>query len=124
MKIVVPADEKQPEMPVSVSFGRAPYFIIYDTDSALYTAAVNPGADASGGAGVKAAQAAADAGAEAVITFRCGENAVELFNTAGITLYTAVSGSVADNIGLCTGGKLAVLHDIHPGLHHAGDRPE
>lgn len=124
MKIIVPADEKQPETPVSVSFGRAPYFIIYDTDAAQYTAVVNPGADASGGAGVKAAQAAVDSGADAVVTFRCGENAAELFNAAGITLYTAVSGSVSDNIGLCTGGKLAVLHDIHPGLHHAGEKTQ
>ena len=33
MKIAIPIDEKDTNNLVSVSFGRAPYYLIYDTES-------------------------------------------------------------------------------------------
>jgi len=33
MKIAIPVDEKSLESNVCVSFGRAPYFLIYDTET-------------------------------------------------------------------------------------------
>jgi len=121
MKIAIPVDKTSPETPVSVSFGRAPFFIIHDTVTEIFTSVPNPGADASGGAGVKAAQAVVDSGADTVITFRCGENAAEVLAAAGVTLYTAGAGSVFSNVEQCIAGKLSVLHDIHSGFHHNGE---
>ncbi|MCK9171397.1 MAG: NifB/NifX family molybdenum-iron cluster-binding protein [Treponema sp.] len=118
MRIAVPADEKMPETAVSVSFGRAPFFSIYDTEDQSYTVLPNPGADASGGAGIKAAQAVVDDKVQAVITFRCGENAAKVLEAAGIILYTAESGSVSTNVLDCAAGKLPVLASVHPGFHN------
>ena len=36
MKIAIPVDEKSLESNVCVSFGRAPYFLIYDTESKVH----------------------------------------------------------------------------------------
>jgi predicted Fe-Mo cluster-binding NifX family protein len=121
MKIAVPANETSSDTGPSVSFGRSPSFMLYDSETMNYTSIINPGNDASGGAGIKAAQAVVDAGAQVVITFRCGENAAKVLSSAGITVYTAGTGSIAENVTQCIAGKLPVLQDIHSGFHHQGD---
>ena len=56
MKIVIPVDEKKPESSVCVSFGRAPYFMLHDTEGKTTEYIANTAAEAQGGAGLKAAQ--------------------------------------------------------------------
>lgn len=60
MKVIIPVDEARPDSPVCVSFGRAPYFLLCEGGKTEFVD--NPGAQAEGGAGLKAAQAAADSG--------------------------------------------------------------
>lgn len=81
MKIIIPVDEASVESGVCVSFGRAPYFMLCEGGKAEFLP--NPGAEAEGGAGLKAAQTVADSGAEALITVRCGENAAQVLKASG-----------------------------------------
>ena len=84
MKIAIPMEEKSMSSSICVTFGRAPYFLIFDTDTEKETYIENPAAAAQGGAGIKAAQAVIDAGAEAVILPRLGQNAAEVFEAGQI----------------------------------------
>lgn len=118
MKIAIPMEEKSMSSSICVTFGRAPYFLIFDTDTYIE----NQAAAAQGGAGIKAAQAVIDAGAEAVILPRLGQNAAEVFEAGQIALYKAEFGSVKHNIELLKNRKLAKLTEFHSGFHGHGGR--
>ena len=123
MKIALPVEEKSLNTPICVSFGRTPLFVIFDTENGEFEFINNSAAASQGGAGIKAAQLLADKGAEAVITFRCGENAAEVLNPAEIKLYKALAGTASENIEKFKAGELPLLNDIHPGFHnHGGEK--
>ncbi|QNK40581.1 NifB/NifX family molybdenum-iron cluster-binding protein [Caproicibacter fermentans] len=120
MKIAVPSEGKQMDSPVNRSFGRTPCFIVADTETGDFKVIDNEAAAAQGGAGIKAAQTIVDSGAGAVVTFHCGENAAEVLNAAGIRLWKAVPGTVADMADAWKNGTLAELSEIHAGYHGHG----
>lgn len=120
MKIAIPADEKILENEVCMSFGRAPYFYIYDTDTRNGEFIENKGAASPGGAGIKAAQIVVDHHADILITPRCGENAAEVFKATKIEIYKSTTGSIQDNINAYMDKKLVVLDKFHPGFHGVG----
>ena len=60
MKIAMPVDEKTMESTVCISFGRTPYFLIYDTETNESVFLDNSAAASQGGAGIKAAQTVVD----------------------------------------------------------------
>jgi predicted Fe-Mo cluster-binding NifX family protein len=121
MKIVIPVEDKTVESLVSGSFGRAPYFLFYDTDSKETNFSVNEAADNQGGAGIKAAQIIVDAGAGVLLAPRCGENAAVVLQKAKIQIYQSVPGPVRINLQEFENGTLKPLSDIHPGFHgHQG----
>lgn len=115
MRIAVPLDSDK--MSVCISFGRAPYFLIHNTDSGKIEIRNNPAASAQSGAGIKAAQWIADQNADAVITVRCGENAAEVFEAMGIMLYQADGIDAKQNIEALKSGNLAPLSHFHAGFH-------
>lgn len=120
MKIVIPVEENETE--ICPSFGRAPQFYIYDTDTQMGSVVENDAINAPGGAGIKAAQTVIDLGAEAVLVPRCGENAAKVFMAANVKLYESVGLSVVENIQAFLEQKLAILTNIHPGFHgHGGN---
>lgn len=120
MLVAIPIESKNMNAAVCASFGRAPYFLVHNTEDGKNTIIDNPGASAQGGAGIKAAQALVDSKADVLLTTRCGENAAEVLQAANIALYKSSTVSVAKNITLFTEGKLAVLEGIHAGLHKHG----
>ncbi len=120
MKVAIPADEKSLMGDVCPSFGRAPYFAIYDIETKENVFFENGAAASQGGAGIKAAQSIVDQGVKALLTPRCGENAAEVLKAAGIALYKTAPGSVLQNIEAFADGKLPLLQDIHPGFHGHG----
>ena len=75
MKIAIPVDEKTLESNVCVSFGRTPYFLIYDVETKESIFIDNSAAASTGGAGIKAAQIIVDNKADVLLTPRLGENA-------------------------------------------------
>lgn len=120
MKIVIPVDEKSLESNVCISFGRTPYFLIYDIDTKESVFIDNTAAASTGGAGIKAAQMIVDNKANVLLTPRLGENAAEVLKAAEIKLYKTVTDSVKDNIDAFIAGKLPLLDKIHPGFHGRG----
>ncbi|MCM1565217.1 MAG: NifB/NifX family molybdenum-iron cluster-binding protein [Dehalobacter sp.] len=120
MKIAIPVDNNSMDSSVCISFGRAPYFLLYDTETEGSSFLDNSAATSQGGAGIKAAQNIVDSGAEAIITPRCGENAAEVLKATEIKLYKNINNSIWDNIEALKEGKLNLLDDIHPGFHRHG----
>ena len=84
MKIAVPVEEKSLAANVCASFGRTPYFLIYDTDTKESGFLENGAAASTGGAGIKAAQTIVDQNVSVLLTPRCGENAANMLKAAGI----------------------------------------
>ena len=117
MKIAIPTDYKKMEGKVSDSFGRAIYYLIYDTESEKVEFIENRGAQARGGAGIKAAQEVVDAKVDILITPRCGQNAAEVLQGANIKLYQSISGTLEDNVKSFKADQLTLSEDIHPGYH-------
>ena len=122
MKIAIPVDEKTLESSVCASFGRTPYFLIYDVDTKESVFLDNSAAASTGGAGIKAAQTIVDNKANVLLTPRCGENAAEVLKSADIEIFKTTSASVKDNIDAFIDGKLSLLDEIHAGFHgHGGN---
>ena len=56
MKIAIPVDEQNLDSGVCPSFGRAPYFLFYNTDTKESYYLDNSAVASQGGAGIRAAQ--------------------------------------------------------------------
>ena len=122
MKIAIPVDDKDIKSNVCVSFGRAPYFLFYDTDKKQSDFIDNSAANSQGGAGIKAAQIIVDNNADVLITPRCGENAAEVLKAANISIYKSNDNSIEDNLKDFTEERLKLLTEIHSGFHGHGGR--
>jgi predicted Fe-Mo cluster-binding NifX family protein len=122
MKIAIPVEDMNLQSKVCISFGRTPYFLIYETDTKESVFLDNSAAASGGGAGIKAAQVIVDEGVIALITPRCGENAAAVLKPANVKLYKTMNDSIKDNIEAFTNGKLALLDEIHAGFHHHGSK--
>jgi len=120
MKIAVPVEDKILTASISPSFGRAPYFLIYDTETKESEFLDNSAAASPGGAGIKAAQTIVDSRAKALLTPRCGENAAAVIKAADIKLYQTFSNSIDDNLQAFLDERLPLLQEIHPGFHGRG----
>ncbi len=120
MKIAVPVEENEKD--ICPSFGRAPLFYLYDTDSQEGHFIENDATFAPGGAGIKAAQTVIDAKVEVVLVPRCGENAAKVLAAGGVQLYESVGLAIEENIQAFLDGKLSIVTDIHPGFHGHGGR--
>ena len=122
MKIAIPVDEESLKSNVCVSFGRTPYFLIYDTDTKASVFLDNSAAASTGGAGIKAAQTIVDNKVNALLAPRCGENAANVLKAADIKIYKTVNTSVKDNIDAFIARRLSLLDQIHAGFHgHGGN---
>ena len=120
MKIAIPADSKAIDSGVCPSFGRAPYYIIYDTDLKQEETIINEAAQSQGGAGIKAAQTLCDKKVDVVLVPRCGENASEVLKAANIKIYKTTNQSIENNINAFLENQLSELTSIHPGFHNHG----
>lgn len=117
MRIAIPVDEKKLESSVCPSFGRAPYFLFYNTVTKEEYFLDNSAVASQGGAGVRAAQVIADQGVQALLTPRCGQNAQDVLNKAEVFIYKTTPGNARENIEAFLDEKLAVLNEFHPGFH-------
>ncbi|NLM16099.1 MAG: dinitrogenase iron-molybdenum cofactor biosynthesis protein [Candidatus Riflebacteria bacterium] len=117
MRIAMPVNEKKAEGTINPSFGRAPYFLIYNTETKETVFVDNKAMESRGGAGIKAAQTLADNNVEALLVPRLGENAADALNAAEIKIYKTINDSIKDNIEAFAAGKLSLLEEIHEGFH-------
>lgn len=120
MKVAVPSEGSTIESNVCQSFGRTYYFIVADTETLEYEVIDNQAVSSQSGAGIKAAQAVVDSGADVLITLHCGENAADVLKAAGIKIIKADHGTVSEMVQKYKSGELAELTNIHPGYHQHG----
>ena len=114
MKIAVSSQGKEKNSPVDPRFGRAPWFVILDSDSGEVVDVLDNTAaqDAAHGAGINAATVVAEAGVGAVLTGRVGPKAFTVLDAAGIKVISDVTGTVSDALELFRSG--GVRHDQGP----------
>ncbi|MFW5648665.1 MAG: NifB/NifX family molybdenum-iron cluster-binding protein [Candidatus Alkaliphilus sp. MAG34] len=120
MKIVIPVDEKDIKTDVCEALGRAPYYLVYDTETEENEFVDNSAATSAGGAGVKAAQIIVDTEANVLLAPRCGENAANVLKAAGVEIYRTIDAPARENIDAFIDGKLSLLNEIHAGFHGHG----
>lgn len=92
MKIVLTTATESLDGPFDPRFGRGQYFCLVDNTSGACEAHANPGINATGGAGVQAAQLVDQLGANAVISGDFGPNAYMTLKAANIEMYLAPTG--------------------------------
>lgn len=117
MKIAMPLDEKNLNSAVCPSFGRTPYFLIYNTETDESSFLDNSAIASQGGAGIKAAQVLVDNDVKVLLTPRCGENAEAVLSKAEISIFKTITGTAQQNIDAYKADSLSVLKDFHPGFH-------
>jgi predicted Fe-Mo cluster-binding NifX family protein len=107
MKVAVSAQGGELSSLVDARFGRAPWFIIADTESEDFLAVENTqNLNAPQGAGIQAAQTVANQDVKAVLTGHCGPKAFRVLTQAGIKLYVGVEGKVSDALEQLKAGTL------------------
>lgn len=107
MKIVVTATSKDISSNMDPRFGRAKYFIVVDTDTDEAEAHDNSqNLNAAQGAGIQAAETVVRLGAGAVVTGNVGPKAFRALNAAGVKMFLAGEGTVADAVRKYKAGEL------------------
>ena len=122
MKLLVSAIGPDITAPMDPRFGRAPSFVLIDSETGKWSAHVNPGAGAGQGAGIEAARLAIELGAQAVLTGTAGPNAFRTLAAAHVTVYTAGGGRVVDVVEQWKAGALTPAA-VATGPAHAGLGP-
>ncbi len=114
MKIAVSAGGKDLQSPVDPRFGRAAFFIIYNTDDDSFEAVSNDdNAQASQGAGVQAAQTVAARRVDWVISGNMGPKAFAGLKAAKIKVACWSEGTVEEAIKLIKENKLEELPEAN-----------
>lgn len=95
MKIAVTSQGTELSSPVDPRFGRAKYFLIFDTETDAAEVCDNDqNLNAPQGAGIQAARAVVEQGAQAVITGNVGPKAFATLQAAGVDVFTQATGTV------------------------------
>ncbi len=99
MKIAVTSKGKDLDAQVDPRFGRAAYIIVVDTDTLDFDLIDNEeNKNAFKGAGIQAAAAICDKGAQVLLTGFCGPNAFKALSAADVRVANDAKGSVRDVI--------------------------
>ncbi len=78
-------------------FGRAPRFLIYDTDTAIIHVIDNQqNLNAAQGAGIQSAETVVRSGVAVLITGHCGPKAFRVLRSAGVQIYTTTATTISD----------------------------
>ena len=118
MKIIITASNNKMEAPFNPRFGRAEYFMCYDSETQEWATFSNPAVDARGGAGPQAVQFIATKGAEVVISGRYGPGAFTAIEAANIKAYLASDGTVSEVLQQYLDGQLEQVGEASgPGFH-------
>jgi predicted Fe-Mo cluster-binding NifX family protein len=91
MELCVSSTGKDIGSRVDTAFGRAPFFLIIDTETMAVEVVENPAATAGHGAGIAAAQTVADKGVDGVLSGYVGPNAFNALRAASIRIFEGAS---------------------------------
>jgi predicted Fe-Mo cluster-binding NifX family protein len=107
MKIAISATGNELTSQVDPRFGRAAFFIIYDTDDESFESISNmDNAGAVQGAGVQAAQTVTNKHVDWVISGNIGPKAFSALKAAGMKIASWSDGTVEDAVKLMKNGEL------------------
>jgi len=120
MKIAVTAQDGDIEGNVDQRFGRAPWFLIIDTETMEYEAVENvQSMNLPQGAGIQSAQNVAAKKPAAVLTGNCGPNAFKVLQAAGVEVVVGVSGKIKDAVQAYIKGEYTVAGEANVEGHWA-----
>jgi predicted Fe-Mo cluster-binding NifX family protein len=106
MRIAISSQGENLEAEVDSRFGRAPRFLIVDTETMSFEVVENTqNLDLSQGAGIQAAQNVTRHGPDVVLTGKCGPKAFKVLETAGVGVVVGVGGKIQDAIKAYMDGK-------------------
>jgi len=114
MKVAVTSYGEDLAGKVDLSFGRAKWFVVVDSDSGAVDAHSNrQNVNAAQGAGIQAAQNVANLDVEVVLTGNVGPNAFRALQAAGIRMYIVGRDieRVEDAIAQWKAGHLQEVHE-------------
>ena len=118
MKLAITSLGETLESLVDQRFGRARYFILYDTETEVWAAHDNQqNLNAAQGAGIQAGRKVIDLGAQAVITGHCGPKAFATLIVGNIEVYPDASGTVKDAVRALMSGKLSKADNANVNGH-------
>ncbi|GAB6270705.1 MAG: NifB/NifX family molybdenum-iron cluster-binding protein [Smithella sp.] len=107
MKIAITTSGNDLNAPLDGRFGRAPMFLIYDSEAKTFEVVGNEqNLNAAQGAGIQSAQNIAHLGVKALITGHCGPKAFRVLAAAGIKIYNTSAATVNEALDLYLAGKL------------------
>jgi len=107
MRIAFTTSGKTPDSPLDARFGRAPGYLVHDTDSGAYEFVDNQQSlDAAQGAGIQAAETVVRAGAKALVTGHCGPKAFRVLSAAGVKVYNTDLPTIAAALEAFKAGTL------------------
>lgn len=107
MKIAVTAKDSTLASEVDPHFGRARKFIVVDSETGQFEVRDNmQNLNAAQGAGIQAAQTVAGLGADILVTGNVGPKAFRALSAAGIRIFLAKSGTVAEAVANCSASRL------------------
>jgi predicted Fe-Mo cluster-binding NifX family protein len=98
MKIIITTVSPTIESEVDPRFGRGAYLLVVDPDTLEWQTHPNPGASASGGAGIQAAQFVTEHKADAVISGDFGPHAFEALHAAAVPMYLFGNSRTAQDV--------------------------
>ncbi len=107
MKIALTSTGTTLAAPTDFRFGRAAAFLIYESQTQELAMAANTAAEAEHGAGLKAAEIVARAGAKVLITGECGPKALQVLSAAGVRVYLTDAATATESLAKFAAGKLA-----------------
>ena len=107
MKVAVTSQGADLDSQTDPRFGRAPYFIVVDTETGEFSAHDNSqNLNAVQGAGIQAGRNVVELGVEAVITGNIGPKAFATLEAAGVKIHIGATGSVAEALEKFKAGEL------------------
>jgi predicted Fe-Mo cluster-binding NifX family protein len=93
MKLCITAAGNDISAATDAAFGRAPWFVLVDTESGITQGIENVSAQATQGAGIAAAQTMSEHGVDAVLTGRLGPKAKTALEASGVGMYEGLGRS-------------------------------
>jgi predicted Fe-Mo cluster-binding NifX family protein len=120
MRIAVSTQGTGLSAEVDSRFGRAPRFLIVDTETMTSQVVQNSQSlGLSQGAGIQSAQNLLPYKPEVVLTGNCGPKAFRVLQAAGIKVVVGVKGNIADAIKDYMSGKYVPAAEANVGGHWA-----
>lgn len=117
MKVLVSSTGSEIESPVSPVFGRAPYYLLVDTEDMSSQSYINPATAQSSGAGVEASQFVLEKEPDVVISSNIGPNAYRVLQAAEVPCFNVEGGSVKEAVEAFSREELSLLGQANASSH-------